>query len=317
MKRGRIFGVRFHFLGFFLVFLTFFSPIFLSGCDVCTPGGESGKDFGKEETYVRVVSLTPAITEMIYALGRSDRLIGVSRFCRFPPEAQEKMLVGGYYDVNRELLMKLSPDHVFLPVGENDVRASLEAVGLKTCALDLRTVESVYASLLSLGKMLDAEREAETLIAEMKSRMETLRQNAEKNFSQRKKVLFVVGRNYDARLPEDVYITGNDRFCNALLEIAGGENVYTGKTPFPKISLEGILLMNPDIIVESVPEALCREFTEAEIVRAWEKVNVKAMRNGEIYLMDDSPPLIPSVSMTGWAEKLQRKWMRADEKKGE
>ena len=131
--------------------------------------------------------------------------------------------------------------------------------------------------------------------------------NAEKMFPVRKRVLFVVGRNHDAEGPEEVYITGNDGFCNALLEAAGGGNAYTGRNPFPKVSLEGILHMNPDVIVESVPAAIRGRISDEEIVRAWRNVDVAAVRNGAIYVMDDRPALIPGVSMVGWAEKLQEK----------
>lgn len=275
--------------------------IFLAGCE--KPVEERA---GQGEPLARIVSLSPAITEIVYALGREDCLVGVTKFCNFPPEARQKPRVGGYYDVNRETLVKLRPEAVLVPVGENEVADGLEAVGLRTVALDLRTVESVYASILRLGEVLDARAQAAVVVAGMKSRMAALEQNAEKRFPVRKRVLFVVGRNYDTRHPEDVFITGNDGLCNALLAAAGGENAYRGNTPFPKISAEGILLMNPDVIVESVPAALRQEMTDAEIVRAWQTLDVKAVRDGRIFLMDDDPPLIPGVSMVAWAEKLQR-----------
>lgn len=253
----------------------------------------------------RVVSLSPAITEIVYALGRENRLIGVTRFCRFPPEAKQKPQVGGYYDVNRELITKLHPDVVLLPVGENEVRGSLEAVGLRTCSLDLRSVDAVYETIFRIGRLLDAGAEATTLVESLKTRMRTLSRGAEA-IPRKSRVLLIVGRNYDATHPEDVFITGNDGFCNALLSVVGAENAYTGRTPFPKVSVEGILAMNPDVLIESVPTALRQEIPDAEITRAWQTVNVNAVRNGRIYLMDDDPPLIPGVSMVAWAEKLQR-----------
>lgn len=290
---------------FFILSFCFLSFFCVSGCEKKPSVSENGDV--SEKTYARVVSLTPAVTEIIYALGREDRLIGVSKFCQYPPEAQEKMIVGGFYDANREVLVTLSPDVVFLQKGENDVQKNLENVGIRTHSLELRSVEAVYESIQQLGVMLQAEAEAETLVTEMKNRMETLRMNAEKMFPVRKRVLLVVGRNYDGNGPEEVYITGNDGFCNALVEAAGGENAYTGRIPFPKVSLEGILLMNPDVIVESVPEASRRRISDEEIVREWKNVDITAVKNGAIYLMDDRPALIPGVSMVGWAEKLQEK----------
>ncbi len=296
---------------FFLIFLCFFV-----GCgekNAAERENIRAEVPETDENFTQIVSLSPAITEMIYALGREDRLIGVTKFCKFPPEAQQKTLVGGYYDVNRELLMKLRPEVVLVPVGENEVLARVEGVGLRTLAFDLRTVAGVYDSIRRLGEMLDARAEAAVLVEDLESRMETLRQNAAKMFPVQKRVLFVVGRNYTAHRPEDVFITGNDGFCNALLAAAGGENVYRGNTPFPKISTEGLLIMNPDMIVESVPTALRQKQSDAEILRAWQTLDVKAVRDGRILLMDDDPPLIPGISMVAWAEKLQR-WMLEMEK---
>ena len=290
---------------FFILFFCFFFIFCVSGCEKTPSPVENGNVSAK--TYTHVVSLTPAITEIIYALGREDRLIGVSKFCQYPPEAQEKMIVGGFYDANREVLVKLAPDVVFVQIGENDVQKNLENVGVKTHGLELRSVDAAYESISQLGVMLQAEAEASELVAEMKGRMEALRQNAKKMFPVRKRVLLVVGRNYEADGPEEVYITGNDGFCNALVEAAGGENAYTGRIPFPKVSLEGILLMNPDVIVEYIPAEYREKISDEKIVRAWRNVDVAAVRNGAIYVMDDRPALIPGVSMVGWAEKLYEK----------
>ncbi|MDO4584546.1 MAG: helical backbone metal receptor [Planctomycetia bacterium] len=251
----------------------------------------------------RVVTLSPAITEMLYELGCQDRIVGVTRFCRYPTAAREKACVGGFLDPNYEAIFKLRPDSVLIPVGADELRQTLERYDQNVLEIPQRSLEDVYFSLRLLGKTFGVESRAEAKIAEMQRELAEV---AEKSRGKKlRRVLMVVGRDYQSERLEEVYIVGKDGLCNPLLEMAGGKNVYNGETPFPKISEEAILQMNPEVILEIQPCETQQPANEALSRKAWERLSeVEAVQKGRIFLMKGEPPLLPSPILTHWVKYL-------------
>lgn len=251
----------------------------------------------------RVVTLSPAITEMLYELGCEDQIVGVTRFCRYPAAAQKKTPVGGFLDPNYEAIFKLNPDLVLVPAGAEELKQTLERYDQKVLEIPQRSLEDVYTSLRLLGKTFGVEAEAEAKITEIRQTLRKLAERCQKKRPQR--ILMVVGRDYQSERLEEVYIVGKDGLCNPLLEIAGGKNVYTGETPFPKISEEAILQMNPEVILEIQPNETQQSMNETFSRKAWERLSeVEAVKRGQIFFMKGEPPLLPSPILTQWIKYL-------------
>lgn len=249
-----------------------------------------------------MVSLSPSLTETIYLLGAEEKLIGVTRFCEYPPEAKTKERVGGFLDPNYEAIYRLRPDVVLIPGGAVELRKTLENYHLRVVECPQKTVDDVLASTRLLGEILGCSERAEELVQETLRRLEKIRQAGVGR--PRPRVLFVVGRNYSAELPEEVYLVGKDGLCDAVLELAGGENAYTGEIAFPKVSVEGILRMNPDVILEITPDAGVMALSDEAFLAPWKRLpQLDAVRNDRVFRLCGNPPLLPSPSLLQWVEK--------------
>src|ERR1700733_8183373 len=100
----------------------------------------------------RIVSTTPSITEILYALGLGDRVAGVTRFCRYPPEAQLKPKIGDYVNPNIEAIAALKPDLVVIQTNPVRLRERLEAMHLRVIEVDQQDIAGIYASIRAIGE---------------------------------------------------------------------------------------------------------------------------------------------------------------------
>ena len=281
--------------------------LLFAGCSKTSPSPAR-----EEMVAERLVSLSPSITETLYALGAEDRLIGVSRFCKYPPAAMQKPKVGGRLDPNVEAIFKLKPDVVLIPAGAVDLIQKLEPMGLRTLELPQNTVEDVFETIRLLGNLCGRQTEADALERSLKERLEKVRQEASQKPARR--ALLVVGRNYASEQLEDVYITGQDGLCSVLLQFAGGTNAYTGRQAFPKISVEGILSLNPEVIVEITPTVGAEDLTPEKLRGPWQNTlpQLEAVKKGRLVFLENEPPLLPSPSMVDWTENLAAKLSQLD-----
>jgi ABC-type Fe3+-hydroxamate transport system substrate-binding protein len=102
----------------------------------------------------RIISLAPSITEILFALDEEDRVVGVTRYCDYPPGALDKSRVGGYYDINYEALLSLEPDLVILLVEHTDAMKRLDELGIGTLPVDHSRVTGILDSITAIGERL-------------------------------------------------------------------------------------------------------------------------------------------------------------------
>lgn len=252
----------------------------------------------------RIVSLSPSITEILFALGLGDRVVGVTRFCRYPPEAQTRTFVGGYLDTNLEAIVALEPDLIVLRGEREESVAPFTKLGLRTLAVRHDTIEGILDSILAIGRSCGAEARAEQLVSDLKAKMERLEQRTAG--LPRVRVMLVADRTKGIGKIENVYVAGAGGFLDRMIELAGGHNVCTA-TGFPVVSGEGILHMNPEVIVDlAFPDRPAGQSPET-IVREWRQLaEVDAVRDGRVYVVEDDFALIPGPRFILLAEKLAR-----------
>jgi iron complex transport system substrate-binding protein len=230
----------------------------------------------------RVVSLAPAVTEIVFALGKGDQLVGVSKFCDFPDQAKKIAKVGGFLDVNLEALLALSPDIV---IAYPEHLERLEPLRSRTSLLLVRhrSLSDLFDSILAIGRSLRADEEAHALAAEMKSRLAAI---AAANKNQEKtRVLIIAGRNADEL--RNMLVVGRHDFLNELVEIAGGVNAYQGEVSYPNISLETVLFLDPDVILEI--SSFYEGIDDERILNLWRPFTMlRAVRNQRIMIIKQS-----------------------------
>ena len=253
----------------------------------------------------RVVSLAPSITEMLFALDLGDRVAGVTRYCEYPAAARKKPYVGGYVDPDIEAISALNPTVVLL-LSEHELPAQqLAAIGIPTVKLDHHGVSGIYASLGRIGEICGVSESAARLRARLEQRVAAVR--AVTRVGAPVRVLITLGRNMGGGGISDVFAAGKGIFYDDLIRMAGGINAYSGSVPVPRVSQEGILQMNPEVIVDMVPRNQKDESLSTEAVRAeWSSLPVSAVKTGRVYVMEESYAVVPGPRFVETLEALSR-----------
>lgn len=246
---------------------------------------------GRESAAVphRVVSLAPSITETLFALGLGDTLVGVTDFCRYPPEATNLPKVGGYLNPSVEAVLRLQPDLVIVPAGAQRFEEILGRFSLPVLEVDHRNLEAVFTSFETLGRVFGEEERGREVARALRERLDQL---AERYRGRpRPRVLMAIDRTIEENRLRDVYVAGDDGFLDQVIELAGGENAakHLG-VPFPVLSAEGILRIDPEVIVDLVGDMPAAASERDVLLSGWKQVaGVSAVRMGRVYILSDVP----------------------------
>jgi len=255
----------------------------------------------------RIVSTTPGITELLYALGLGDRVVGVTRFCRYPPEAQKKTVIGDYINPNIEVIASLKPDLVV--VQQNPVRLTeqLNALHLHTLEIDeqnSRIDDAIYKSIRIVGDATGASARATQLIATIRQGLADVHNKAAQ--LKPKRVMFVVGRS-PGRL-DGLIVVGRASYLNEVMAIAGGQNVFSDAVaPYPGISLESVLARNPEVIIDigDMADNIVTEQHKRDIVVLWQRAaTIAAVKQHSVFATPPDMFLVPGPRVVDAARAL-------------
>lgn len=231
--------------------------------------------------YPRVISLAPNITEIIFALGASNHLVGVTRYCTYPPSAEKITKVGGILDYSKEAILSLKPHFIF--AGKAGVSPHFQKIatgmGIKFEFFQWEDFDDLYEGIYRIGKILKVEEKGANLIKEIKNELNKIKKDVKMNHK-KPKVLFVVGHN-------PLFIAGGKSFVGELISLAGGENCAEGaKLPYPQYSMEDIFICNPEIIIDKGIEKFSLSF--------WMKYeNLTAVKRKKIWNLNNDGILRP------------------------
>ncbi len=184
----------------------------------------------EETVYSRIVSMSPSITETLFALDLGDRVVGVTSFCKYPPEAQEKVNVGGYIDPNYEALITLKPDLVIILPEHENIHDYLIELDIKYLVVNNKKVADIIDAIMTIGRVCGAEKRAQELVTNIKSRIQKIQEQT-KGLS-KPRVLISVGRTIGSGSLKDVYIAGGNTFFDELISYAGGIKLDAAWTRF-------------------------------------------------------------------------------------
>jgi len=198
----------------------------------------------------RIVSTSPSITETLFALGLGDRVVGVSTYCRFPPEVEKLPKVGSFLKPDPELIAGLRPDLVVVHEVGNGLDRRLGALRIPFIIVERGSLASAFSSMRRIAAAAGVPERADTLIGDVQRRLDAIRRAAAT--APKRRVLFIIGRR-PGQLT-DLIAIGPGSYINELIDIAGGTNVMAiaGQPEYPRISMETVLRLNPDVIVDTV-----------------------------------------------------------------
>jgi cobalamin transport system substrate-binding protein len=193
----------------------------------------------------RIISLAPAVTETVFALGLGDELVGVSAYCDYPPEALRIDRVGTFLTPNVEAIIAKRPDLVIVmptPGNRSGVEA-LQQLGIKVVVVDPNTVAEIKESLITIGRELGREADGQALVARIDERMKAVR--ARIADAPERKVLMVVGQT-------PLIAVGSGTFQDELIRMARGINLAAAASgTWPHLSLEFAIAAAPEVIIDT------------------------------------------------------------------
>lgn len=198
----------------------------------------------------RIVSTAPSITEILFALGLGDRVVGVSTYCRFPLEAVKLPKVGTFLSPDAEVIAGLRPDLVVVHEISTGIDRKLASLRIPFIVVDRGTLASVFSSIRQIATAAGAPARADALVADIERRLDAVRRAG--SAAPHPRVLFIIGRS--PGMLSDLVAVGPGSYINELIEIAGGRNVLAikGQPEYPRISMETVLRLDPDVIVDTV-----------------------------------------------------------------
>ena len=243
---------------------------------------DTGRVVAVPQPVRRIVSLGPNLTETLFALGLGDRVVGVTDFCDYPPEAITKEHVGGPVSPNLEKIAKLRPDLVLATrSGGNRLATvqSLETLGIAVFATDPHTVDDVIASAERIGEIAGAGDQGRTLAEGLRRRLSEIHERI--SGSTVVPVLLVVW-------PDPLITVGRNTFIADALRRAGAENVIQTAQDWPNASLEEVARRHPQYLVfaSDHSEESNRQIAELSGRSGWR--GLEAVRDGHIIVLSES-----------------------------
>jgi len=222
----------------------------------------------------RIISLAPSNTEILFALGLGDKVVGVTDWCNYPPEALEKEKVGGYVTPDIEKIVALNPDLILVAYGTPmEVINTMVGLGLTVFGIKTTDLDDVLNDIRRVGEITDKEVEAQVLTSEMAVGIKAVTDQTEE-LEQRPKVFYIVGHE------PSLWTAGQGTFIHELIEKGGGVNTCQNITGYSEISIEYVLARDPEIIITS-------EWSYDWAINASELASTNASQTGRIYTLDD------------------------------
>lgn len=233
-----------------------------------------GREVKVDKAPERIVSLAPSTTEILFALGVGDRVVGVTDYDDYPEEVEKIARVGGFKGPNMEAITAQNPDIVFASSlsGKNSMDA-LQNLGIPVVVLEAKGIHQIYRSIEIIGQITGSSSKGQELISDMKSKISLISEKVAG--CSKPRVFYVVDLNGN-------YTAGKGTFIDELIALAGGENVASDAEGWVQYSVEKIVEKNPDIII-TAPHA--GDVDSIKSTTGYAETN--AAKNGRVYVISD------------------------------
>lgn len=228
----------------------------------------------------KVISLSPALTEILFALELDDKIVGTTNYCDYPEEAINTPKVGDFSSPNFEVIVDSEPDLIFVAAGiQMDLIDRFEELGLQVICLDAETIDEVMVNINFIGEIMGTEEKATEITEDMEKRVAEVKNKV--SGLEKPLIFFEV---WD----EPLTSAGPGTFIDNLVELAGGLNMTNdAKTRYPQISFEIVVDQDPDIYIA------VNHQREVEIIERPGYDDLKAVKTGKVFTIEDDWVTLP------------------------
>jgi iron complex transport system substrate-binding protein len=223
---------------------------------------DTGRKIYLAKAPTRIISLAPSVTEMLFAMGAGEQVVGVTQFCDFPPAASLKAKVG-YANPNLEFLVALQPDLIIAPQEflKPDLLGKLEQLKIPVFILADRTIEDIFSHIQTLGRIVEHSTEATALGMDLRQQITRLKARTQGQPPVR--VLYVLNS-------QPLITVGPGSFIDQLIGLVGGANVAAkSAAAYPRLSMETVLQEDPEVLIFPIGKAEGISESEQQAWRQW------------------------------------------------
>ena len=254
----------------------------------------------------RIISIIPAVTEMLFAIGAGPQVVGVGSFDKYPTAEVEKLpRVGALIDPDVERILSLRPDLVVIYGSQTDLRTQLERAKIPTYIYSHAGLADITVTIRALGARVGREPAAGAFATAMEARIAAIRTRVAGR--RRPRTLIVFER--ESMALRGIYASGGIGFIHDMVEAAGGRNIFAD-VPRESVqaSLESILERAPEVILELRAPVVGRsDGWTARQVDVWRTApSLPAVRNGRVHVLLDERLVVPGPRVAGGVELLAR-----------
>lgn len=271
-------------IGRLLFVIIMLSLAAMAGCQTSAPQGDIIDDLGRnvqiKDVPQRIISLSPSNTEIVYALGLEDRLIGVTTYCNYPPEVKDKPQVSQFSNVDIEKVVALEPDLILADsLHEAEVIPALEKLGITVLAINPATMEEIFGDIGMIGRAAGQTESAESLLASLQDRTKAVTdRTAGPESGEKYRTFFVTWH-------DPIWTAGSGTLINDLITRAGGTNIAADLKGHSQIDLETVIQRNPQVIL--ILSSMGTQDNSFNYIKTEPRFQATdALKNNRVYLVD-------------------------------
>jgi iron complex transport system substrate-binding protein len=279
---------------------------FVAGCaSVAQPFTAAGRESPQPvRAPARIISVIPAVTEMLFAMGAGPQVVAVGSFDRFPAEVDKLPRVGALIDPDVERILSLRPDLVVVYGSQTDLRTQLERAQIQVYAYSHADLADITVTIRALGGRVGRQQAAADLAAGIEARITEIKRRVAGR--SRPRTLIVFERENLAL--RGIYASGGIGFIHDMVEAAGGTNVFADvKRQAVQATTELILSRRPDVILDLRGEEMSPDTTRRELAVWGALPAVPAVRAGRVYLIADQRTVVPGPRVAEAVEVFARR----------
>ena len=236
----------------------------------------------------RIVTLSPSINEIVYALGVGKSVVGNTQYCIYPKESQSVTKVGGYFSPSLEKIVALQPTIVIMQQSSFKLSKRLNSLGIKTKIVKIDRLHNIKSSILTIGEIVHKSKEAQTIVEIINKSLKDL-----EGIVSNKKILMVIGHN--TSLVKQIFVVGQNLYLNDIIEISDNKNaLQSNRKGQPVLNQENIIATNPDLVILLAHSMKEKGLSKKDLIEPWEKLPINAGKNSQIYIVDKEYSGIPS-----------------------
>lgn len=236
----------------------------------------------------RIVTLSPSVNEIIFALGEGENIVANTQHSDFPLESKSIKKIGGYNSISLEKILKVNPTVVVGQDYDEKLNSNLKALGITTLSYKTNTISLIKNTINELGIFFKQEEKAKELNTNIDNAMTSLAEIVKD-----KKILIIISPKDS--LSNQIFVSGNHIYFEDVILASGNKNAYfSNSTAQPVVNTEKIIGMNPDIIILLAPFLEDDLKAQTKLINTWKQLPINASKDDNIYTIDKLYAGIPS-----------------------